>query len=120
MFVTRNTTSLLSPGAIVINNSANPEQVDIFVSGKPTGIVLDGSEVYDMEEPTRIIGHVARIVFGPGTSIQLPAGRVPPGYDGRIARYVVGDNGSLTVATSADEHTEGTIVGLNPTWVTWG
>tara|TARA_Y100000593_G_C4187708_1_gene275232 strand:+ start:349 stop:705 length:357 start_codon:yes stop_codon:yes gene_type:complete len=118
MFVTRDTDSLLDTGTIVSNES-DPAKVAPYTTGIPVGVVLDAATHYDMDDPTVITGYSARVVCGPSTAIKLPASKIPPSYDGRIANYNVGANGVIELITDGSAG-RGVIVGLDPTWITWG
>jgi len=115
-FTTKSTDTLMTAGAIVQNDPTRPEFVAPHTTGTPVGLVIDAAPVYggDFDNPS-IVGYSARIVYGGGDH---PVQVTPPaGYDGRISRFDVGANGQLVIVSSGGH---GSLVGVSPTWATWG
>ena len=115
-FFRKQTDSELTPGQVVQNDPGRPDFVLPHADGVPVGMVLDATPEYggDFDNPT-IIGYSARIVYGGGDhAVQITP---PAGYDGRISRFDVGANGQLVIVATGGH---GSLVGLNPTWATWG
>lgn len=115
-FTTKSSDSLLSQGQVVQNDPTRSDFVAPHAGGVPVGLVIDASEVYggDLDNPT-VTGYSARIIYGGGDHpVQV---ETPTGYDGRISRFDVQANG---VITPVEVGGVGSLVGLNPTWATWG
>ena len=114
-YTTKSTPSLLSAGQVVENHPTDPSKVNPHTTGIPSGIVLDGETLYaSLEDPTPI-GFAARVIYGGGDqSVIIPT---PAGYTGQISRFDVGSGGVITPIHSGGY---GYLVGLSPTWATWG
>jgi hypothetical protein len=112
--IERTTSSLLQAGTFVQNHASDPFAVDALTTGVPIGVVYEGWEVTD-PEGNGLGTFGCRLVYSGGDKlVEVPA---PPSYDGKISRYSVGDNGTITVVASGGH---GNIAGLSPTLVTWG
>ena len=116
-FFTLRTDALLVAGQVVQNDPTRPTYVIPHTTGLPVGMVLDSAPVYggeDFDNPV-ITGYSARVVYGGGDhAVQITP---PAGYQGEIKRFDVADNGVITPVSTGGV---GALVGLNPTWATWG
>jgi len=115
-YFTLKTDTLLVPGQVVQNDPARPDFVLPHTTGVPVGMVLDAAPIYggDFDNPS-VVGYSARVVYGGGDhAVQITP---PAGYQGEIKRFDVADNGVITPVSTGGV---GSLVGLNPTWATWG
>ena len=114
-YTTKKSSSLLAAAQIVENHPTDPSMVQPHMSGRAVGIVLDGETVYDGIDNPVAIGFSARVVYGGGDK-SVPVA-TPPGYTGEISRFDVTTGGVIVpVATGG----YGYLVGVSPTWLTWG
>jgi|2_EtaG_2_1085320.scaffolds.fasta_scaffold69812_2 hypothetical protein len=115
-YVTINSSVEIAEGTVVQNSTAAPTTVEPHTTGNPVGLAIRCTADYDFTtEPPTLVGYKVKVTYGGGDNGVAVA--TPSGYDGRISRFDVGNNGTITPVETGGY---GYIVGTNPTWATWG